>query len=58
MVKVSTFDAVDYLDSEEMIAEYLAAAEEDGDPAVLRTALDNVTRARECISRHSDNKKN
>lgn len=39
-------DVADYLDSEELIAEYLAAAMESGDPAHLVSALGDVARAR------------
>ena len=42
MVKVSKFDVVDYLDSEEMIEEYLKAVKEEGNPDLLRSALSNV----------------
>ncbi len=40
------FDAVDYLDSEELIAEYLAAALEDDNPDVFLAALADVAKAR------------
>jgi probable addiction module antidote protein len=46
MVKFSTFDAVDYLDNEETIAEYLTAALEDTNPDVFLTAVRDVARAR------------
>lgn len=46
MVKISTFDAVDYLDSEEVMAEYLAAAMEDSNPDVFLAALSDVAKAR------------
>ena len=46
MVKVSKFDAVDYLDSEEMMAEYLTAAMEDDNPDVFLAALSDVAKAR------------
>jgi probable addiction module antidote protein len=42
----ATFDVADYLDSEETIAEYLTAASEDPDPAVLLSALSDVAKAR------------
>jgi probable addiction module antidote protein len=48
-IKVSDlpmFDVADYLDSEEMIAAYLAAVMEDEDPALLAAALGDVARAR------------
>jgi probable addiction module antidote protein len=40
------FDAADYLDSEETIAEYLTAALEDENPDVFLTALGDVAKAR------------
>lgn len=46
MVKMSKFDAVDYLNSEEMMAEYLAAAMEDDNPDVFLAALADVAKAR------------
>ena len=46
MVKVSKFDAVDYLDSAEMMAEYLTAAMEDDNPDVFLAALSDVAKAR------------
>jgi len=42
----ASFDVVDYLDNEETIAEYLAAAAEDPDPSVLLAALSDVAKAR------------
>lgn len=41
----SKFDIADYLDSNEMIAEYLNAALEDGNEADLIVALRNVAKA-------------
>lgn len=46
MIEVRPFDAVDYLDSEEMISEYITAAMEDPNPDVLLKALSDVARAR------------
>ena len=40
------FDAVEYLDSEEAVAEYLTAMIEEGDPAMLAAALGDIARAR------------
>ncbi len=40
------FDASDYLDSEEMIAEYLIAAAEDPNPELFVLALGDVAKAR------------
>ncbi len=39
------FDATDYLDEPETVAEYLAACFEDPNPAVFAAALDDVARA-------------
>jgi probable addiction module antidote protein len=46
MEKFSKFDAADYLDSEEMIVEYLAAALEDENPDLFLAALADVAKAR------------
>lgn len=40
------FDATEFLDSEEAIAEYLTAMIESGDPALLAAALGDIARAR------------
>jgi probable addiction module antidote protein len=45
-ITVTRFDAADYLDSEEMIAEYLAAALKDDNPEVFLSALGDVAKAR------------
>lgn len=45
-LKLTEFDASAYLDSEEVIAEYLTAALEDGDPDVFLSAVGNVAKAR------------
>jgi DNA-binding phage protein len=44
--RYAPFDAADYLDDEETIAEYLAAALEDPNPDALRAAMQDVVRAR------------
>lgn len=44
--KLSKFDAADYLDNEEVIAEYLNAALEDEDPDVFLVAVSDVAKAR------------
>ena len=44
--KFARFDAADYLDNEEVIAEYLTAALEDQDPEVFLSAVANVAKAR------------
>lgn len=45
-MKYAAFDAADYLDNEEVIAEYLTAALEDPDPEVFLRAMANVAKAR------------
>lgn len=46
MTKFVPFDAADYLDDEETIAEYLTAALEDPNPDVFLTAVRDVARNR------------
>ena len=46
MSNFTKFDAADYLDSEEMIAEYLTAALEDENPDVFLAAIADVAKAR------------
>ncbi len=46
MKEFREFDPVRYLDNEELIAEYLAAALEDPNPNVFLTALSDVAKAR------------
>jgi len=45
-VKLAPFDASEYLDDEEVIAEYLTAALEDPNPEVFLIAVANVAKAR------------
>jgi probable addiction module antidote protein len=45
-LKLTEFDASTYLDSEDVIAEYLTAALENDDPDVFLTAVGNVAKAR------------
>lgn len=45
-IKTAPFDAAEYLDSEEAIAEYLAAALEEDDPALFLAALSDAAKAR------------
>lgn len=45
-IDYSTFEVADYLDNEEVIAEYLSAAAEDDNPDVLLRALSDVAKAR------------
>ena len=44
-MKTTKFDVSEYLDSNEMIAEYLNAALEDGDDSDLITALGDIAKA-------------
>jgi probable addiction module antidote protein len=46
MVKVTPFDAAEYLDSPEMIAHYINEALESEDLALIATAIGNVARAK------------
>ena len=46
MVKVAEFDPSEFLDNEELIAEYLTAALEDENPDVFLAAVGNVAKAR------------
>lgn len=60
-LKTASFDAAEYLDSEESITEYLSAALEAKDPALLLSALADVVKRRgiskitqdACIDRES-----
>lgn len=45
-MKTAPFDVADYLDNEEVIAEYLAAAMEDPNPDVFLAAIGDVAKAR------------
>jgi probable addiction module antidote protein len=46
MKKIAAFDAADYLESEEVIAEYLNAALADENPDVFLVAVSDVAKAR------------
>jgi len=46
MTKLRTFDAAEYLDSDAVIAEYLNAALEDGNPDVFLQAIADIAKAR------------
>lgn len=46
MKKLTKFDASEYLDSDEAIAEYLTAALEDDNPDVFLAAVSDVAKAR------------
>ncbi|CAM5452716.1 hypothetical protein AFAE65S_02979 [Alcaligenes phenolicus] len=43
-IEIAPFDAAEYLDSEEAIAEYLSAALEEDDPALFLSALADVVK--------------
>jgi probable addiction module antidote protein len=45
-IELASFDASDYLDSEEVIAEYLAVALKDPDPDAFLVAVSDVAKAR------------
>ncbi len=45
-ISVAAFDAADYLEDDEMMAEYLSAALEDPNPDVFLMAVRDVARAR------------
>lgn len=45
-VRIAPFDVSEYLDSEEMIAEYLAVSAEDPNPEIFIRALGDVAKAR------------
>ncbi|MFZ2618760.1 MAG: transcriptional regulator, partial [Anaerolineae bacterium] len=45
MTRFALFDAADYLDDEETMAEYLTAALEDPNPDVFLAAVRDVARA-------------
>ena len=46
----SRYDSADYLDSEEDIAAYIEAAEEEDDPALMVLVDETVARARERLA--------
>lgn len=46
MIKTTPFDVADYLDSEEMIAEYLSVILEEDDADLFIRALGDIARAR------------
>ena len=45
-IRVKEFDPSAYLDNDEVIAEYLTAALQDGNPDVFLSAVGNVAKAR------------
>jgi len=46
MTKLTTFDVSEYLDSKEMIAEYLSQVLQDGDMNELLEAIGNIAKAK------------
>ena len=46
MTTLAKFDAADYLDNEEVIAEYLNAALEDSNPEIFLAAVADVAKSR------------
>lgn len=46
MTTYAPYDAADYLDSKDVIAEYLSAAAQDANPDVFLVALGDVAKAR------------
>jgi probable addiction module antidote protein len=46
MVQVTEFDPSAFLDNDEVVAEYLTAALEDGNPEVFLAAVGHVAKAR------------
>ena len=44
--KVTPFDISEYLENEDMIAEYLSAIVEENDPALLLSAIGDIAKAR------------
>src|SRR3954468_6005819 len=45
-LRTKTWDAAEYLDSDEAIVAYLDAAFEEGDPALISAAIGDVARSR------------
>lgn len=56
MIEVSEFDTSKFLDSDELIAEYLTAALEEDDPNVFLAAIGHVAKAKgmAAIARDAD----
>jgi hypothetical protein len=54
---LSPYDTVDYLKTEGDIAAYLDAVREDGDPALIEAARDDVARARSRIANAASTKR-
>ncbi len=47
MSKITTFDAAQYLDSKEVIAEYILQILEDGDMDELLSAISDIVKVKE-----------
>ena len=56
-IETAPFDAADYLDDEETIAEYLTAALEDPNPDLFLVAVRDVARARGKHENHCKQRK-
>jgi hypothetical protein len=56
-LKLSPYDTADYLKTEDDIAAYLESVREDGDPALIEAARDDVARARARIANAASTKK-
>lgn len=56
-VKFRRYDVVNYLKTEDDIAAYLDAVMEDGDPALIEAARDDITRARARIANAASTKR-
>ena len=56
-LKLSRYDTADYLKTEDDIAAYLESVREDGDPALIEAARDDVTRARARIANAASTKR-
>ena len=54
MTKSSTFDVSEYLDSPELIAEYLNVTIESGSPELLYKAIGNIAKAKGMTSLAND----
>ena len=52
-IETSRWDAADHLDSKEAVLAYLEAVFEDGDPALIAAALNDVARAQGMVGEPS-----
>jgi probable addiction module antidote protein len=55
-MEISKFDIADYLDSKEMIAEYLNTVLEEGDNSDIITAIGHTTKAIGVLKKMMNNK--